>query len=176
MTRKVIPLNNHTHQIPLLQAKLLAPHTLSGLVARPRVSACLDASLQGKLTLVTAPAGFGKTTAVAEWVRQRDLPVAWLSLDSGDNDPVRFWSYLAAALGGLQPRVGAGLEAMLRSSTDPPWETTISLLIDDLAAAVPFDFALVLDDYHVITEPLIHNTFFFFVRYAPERRKDSVRS
>lgn len=168
MDRKVVPLNHFAGQIPLLQTKLLVPHTLSGLVPRQRLNDSLDRALQGKLTLVTAPAGFGKTTVIAEWIRRSSLPVAWLSLASGENDPVRFWNYLAASVNKLQPGMGDGLTALLRSSTNPPWEAAISLLIDDLAG-VPFDFALVLDDYHLLNEPLVHDTLFFLVRYAPQR-------
>lgn len=166
MGRKVIPLNNFAHEIPLLQTKLLVPRMLSGLVDRPRLHTRLDGMLQGRLTLVTAPAGFGKTTAVAQWAGQKGLPVAWLSLDGSDNDPVRFWTYVAAALKGLHKDIGVELAPMLRSSTSPPWEAAISLLIDQLSH-LPSDFALVLDDYHVISEPLVHETLSFLVRYAP---------
>src|SRR5208337_678595 len=100
MDRKVIPLKNLPLQAPLLHTKLLVPHALSGMVDRPRIHARLDEMLQGRLTLVTAPAGFGKTTALAGWVEQKQFPTAWLSLDAGDNDPVRFWTYVAAALRG----------------------------------------------------------------------------
>lgn len=168
MSRKVVPLNNFAYEIPLLQTKLQVPRTLSGLVERPRIHTRLDGMLQGRLTLVTAPAGFGKTTAVAQWARQSDFPVAWLSLDGSDNDPVRFWIYLAAALRGLQKDIGVELAPMLRSSTSPPWEAALSLLIDDLSH-LPYDFALVLDDYHLISEPLVHETLSFLVRYAPEK-------
>ncbi len=168
MDRKVIPLNNLPRQAPLLQTKLLVPHALSGMVDRPRIHARLDEMLQGRLTLVTAPAGFGKTTALAWWVGQKQFPTAWLSLDAGDNDPVRFWTYVAAALRGLQPDIGTDMAPLLHSSTSPPWEAAISLLIDDLSS-LPFEFALILDDYHVIGEPLIHETLSFLLRYAPRR-------
>ncbi|WP_104370741.1 LuxR C-terminal-related transcriptional regulator [Desulfocucumis palustris] len=166
MSRKVVHLNNFVQEIPLLQTKMQVPRTLSGLVERPRIHNRLDEMLQGRLTLVTAPAGFGKTTAVAQWARQKGSPVAWLSLDGSDNDPVRFWIYVAAALGGLKKDIGAEMALMLRSSTNPPWEAAISLLIDDLSH-LPSDFALVLDDYHLISEPLVHETLSFLVRYAP---------
>ena len=167
MNRKVIPLNNTALEIPLLETKIVVPRILSGLVDRPRIHTRLDALLQGKLALVTAPAGFGKTCAVAQWVGQKGFPVAWLSLDVGDNDPVRFWTYVAAALRGVHEDMGARMAPMLRSSTSPPWEAAISLLIDDLSR-LPFDLALVLDDYHVISEPIVHETLSFLVRYAPD--------
>lgn len=166
MGGKAIPLNDFAHEIPLLQTKLLVPRMLSELVERPRIYTRLDGMLQGRLTLVTAPAGFGKTTAVAQWARQKGLPVAWLSLDGSDNDPVQFWIYVAAALRGVRKDLGAEMAPMLRSSASPPWEAAISMLIDDLSR-LPFDFALVLDDYHLISEPLVHETLSFLVRYAP---------
>ncbi|MEG6521915.1 LuxR C-terminal-related transcriptional regulator [Desulfotomaculum sp. 1211_IL3151] len=162
----VIPLNNYAYKIPLLQTKLQIPHTLSGLVDRPRICARLDGMLQSRLTLVTASAGFGKTTAIAQWARQAGFPVAWLSLDSGDNDPVRFWTYVAATLRGIRPDIGVEIESMLCSSTSPPWEAAISLLIDGMSH-LPCDFVLVLDDYHAISESLVHETLSFMVRYAP---------
>lgn len=165
MKQKAIPSNNSTFQIPLLQAKLQMPRALPGLVERSRIHACLDKGLQGKLILLKAPAGFGKTTAMAEWVRQRGLPAAWLSLDRDDNDPVRFWNYTAAALGGLQKDIGVRMMPLLCSSS-APWEAVLSLLIDDLTH-LTCDFALVLDDYHVISEPLVQETVSFLVRYAP---------
>ncbi|AET67050.1 ATP-dependent transcriptional regulator [Desulfosporosinus orientis DSM 765] len=167
MKRKVIPLNNFTLKVPLLQTKLQMPRSLSSLVERPRVYSRLDGMVQNGLTLVTAPAGFGKTSAVAQWAGHKGLPVAWLSLDDGDNDPVRFWTYVTAALSGLKEGIGRETSPILHSSTNPPWETIISLLIDDLSQ-LPFDCALVLDDYHVISEPLVHETLSFLVRYAPQ--------
>jgi len=162
-------------QIPLLQTKLLAPRALSDLVLRPHLDASLDRSCSGKLTLVTAPAGFGKTTAVAEWIRRSGLKHAWLSLDSEENDPVRFWSYLTAAISNLKQDLGGNLKAMLRSSTNLPWEAAISLLIDELGA-ISFDFALVLDDYHLIKEPLVNDTLLFLVRHAPEGMRTIIMS
>ncbi|KLU58996.1 HTH-type transcriptional regulator MalT [Peptococcaceae bacterium CEB3] len=168
MNRKVIPLNGSTLQIPLLQTKLQMPHTLTGMVDRPRIHARLDESLQSRLTLVTAPAGFGKTSAVAQWTRQKGLPMAWLSLDGGDNYPVRFWMYVTAALQGLQKDIGVEISPILKSATSPPWEAALSLLIDYLSC-LSYDFALVLDDYHLISESLVHETLSFLVRYAPQR-------
>lgn len=166
MSGKVVPLNDLSFQIPLLQTKMLVPQAVAGLVPRPRIHARLDEGLQGKLTLVTAPAGFGKTTAIAQWVRERELPAAWLSLDAGDNDPVRFWSYVTAALRRLDSGLGAATAAMIQTSGSPAWETALSLLIDEMEH-LTFDAALVLDDYHGISEPLIHETVSFLVRYAP---------
>ena len=156
-----------TQPVPMHRAKLALPQTLFRLVPRHRLDARLDAAFSGKLTLVIAPAGFGKTTAMAQWLRRSALKYAWLSLDEGDNDPVRFWTYLIGALETLPHDLGDTAHAMLRSSA-PPWEAVISSLIDAMEA-VPFDFALVLDDYHVVDDPLVHETFAFLMRYAPQR-------
>ena len=154
-----------TEHVPLHRAKLTVPQALFSLVPRQRLDAKLDASLAGRLTLVTAPAGFGKTTAVAQWLRRRRARYAWLSLDEGDNDPIRFWTYLIGALETLPHEIGGAARTMLRSPA-PPWEAVISSLIDALDD-VPFDFALVLDDFHVVDDPLVRDTFAFLMRYAP---------
>lgn len=169
MKRKIIPLNNYTLRVPLLQTKLQMPLSLSGLVERPRIYSFLDGMLHNSgLSLVTAPAGYGKTSAVVQWAEQKGFPVAWLSLDDGDNDPLRFWTYVTAALSGIGEGLGKETVPILHSSTNPPWETVISLLIDDLAQ-LPFDCILVIDDYHLISEPLVHETLSFLLRYAPRQ-------
>ncbi len=156
-----------TQHVPLHRAKLALPQSLFGLVPRCRLDDKLDAAFSGKLTLVITPAGFGKTTAVAQWLRRRRLRYAWLSLDEGDNDPIRFWTYVIGALETLPHDIGDAVHTMLHSPT-PPWEAVVSSLIDSLED-VTFDFALVLDDYHVVEDPLIHETFSFLMRYAPHR-------
>ena len=102
-----------------------------------------------KLTLVSAPAGFGKTTLVTEWLSRLEHPVAWLSLDEEDNDPARFLSYLVAALQTVDPDVGQAAQAMLQSSQPPAPESLLASLINDIAATSR-PFLLVLDDYHLI--------------------------
>lgn len=159
-------LSNLGREAPLLRTKLLVPQTLTDLVSRPRIHGYLDRGLHRKLTLITATAGFGKTTAISEWLRRRDLKIAWVSLDPGDNDSFRFWSYVAAALAGLEPGAATELAALRRSAASRPSEASLSRLIDVLAT-ISFDFSLVLDDYHVITEPLVHESLSFFLRYAP---------
>ncbi len=155
-----------TH-VPLHRAKLAMPQSLLSLVQRQHLDAKLDAAFSGKLTLLTAPAGFGKTTAVAQWLLHRRLRYAWLSLDERDNDAVRFWSYVIGALETLPCDIEHAVQTMLWSST-PPWEAIISSLMDSLEE-VPFDFALVLDDYHIVDDPLVHETFSYLMRYAPQR-------
>src|SRR3990170_2752783 len=99
----------------ILQTKLYVPPLRSSLVPRPRLIARLDAGLDGRLTLISAPAGYGKTTLITEWLQTEERRVAWLSLDEGDNDPRRFLAYLFAALRQVQAEMGKAAEAMLQS-------------------------------------------------------------
>lgn len=151
---------------PVLATKLYVPSPRPGIVRRPRLTARLEEGLRRPLTLVSAPAGFGKTTLLSEWSAARTgpaLPLAWLSLDGGDNDPGRFWTYVVSALRTL-PGLG-GLPAELDAGAPP--EVLLAPLINGLdAAAVPF--ALVLDDYHAITAPAVHTAVGFLVEHMPD--------
>ena len=109
---------------PLLTTKLLIPRLRQSLVLRPRLAQTLDAALERPLLLISAPAGFGKTTLAAAWVQQQQLPVAWLALDAADNDPHSFLRYLLAALQAAQPTVGRDLAAALNISNDDFIRTT----------------------------------------------------
>ncbi len=124
-----------------------------------------------KLTLISAPAGFGKTTLLSEWRMMHsgyEYPVAWVSLDEGDNDPARFLSYLIAALQTIEADAGETTLASLRSPQLPPIESVLTALINEIAA-VPDDFALVLDDYHVIeAEPVRGATAFLLDHLPPQ--------
>ena len=136
----------------LLQTKLFIPILRSpNLVPRLRLLEQLNQGLHlsHKLTLISAPAGFGKTTLVSEWVAGYGRPAAWLSLDEGDNDPTRFLTYLVAALQTIAPAVGEGALAMLHSPQSPPPESILTTLLNEITA-VPDPFVLVLDDYHLI--------------------------
>src|SRR5437763_15202537 len=134
---------------PILVTKLYPPPPRPAAVPRPRLLARLDAGLGRKLTIVSAPAGFGKTTLVGEWVAGCDRSTAWLSLDEGDSDPARFLAYLVAALQMIAPTIGAGLLGLLHSPQPPPIEAILTALLNDIAT-LPNPFVLVLDDYHVI--------------------------
>jgi len=136
---------------PLLETKLRIPRLRRSLVARPRLSERLNRAAEAALTLVSAPAGFGKTTLLAEWLAAAppDGPsVAWLSLDRRDNDPVTFWSYVVAALQIAAPGVGVGARSVLESA-QPSTEAVTATLLNDLDA-ITSTVVLVLDDYHVI--------------------------
>src|ERR671926_337852 len=111
---------------PILATKLYIPPPRPNLVLRPRLIERLDAGLHRKLTLISAPAGFGKTTLLSEWVANCERPVVWLSLDQGDADPTRFLLYLAAALQTIAPTIGAGVIGMLESPQLPPTETILT--------------------------------------------------
>jgi LuxR family maltose regulon positive regulatory protein len=141
---------------PILQTKLYIPPIRPELVSRPRLIERLNAGLHRKLTLVSAPAGFGKTTLVSEWVAgcerlEPEVRAAWLSLDKGDNDPTRFLAYLVAALQTIVASIGEGVLGVLHASQPqpPPTESILTALLNEITA-VPDHFVLVLDDYHAI--------------------------
>ena len=167
---------------PLLKTKLYIPPARPELVSRPRLIERLDAGLRRKLTLISAPAGFGKTTLLSEWVHavgaRHDAPlwVAWLSLDEGDNDPVRFLAYFVAALQTIEANIGAGTLGALQSPHLPSMEVVLTALINEFAALPgPSDregrpYILVLDDYHLITAQPIHDGLTFLLDHlAPQR-------
>ena len=133
----------------LLTTKLYIPHTRPELVPRPRLIERLNDGLRCKLTLISAPAGFGKTTLVSEWVAGCERPepkvrVAWLSLDEGDNDPTRFLTYLVAALQTIEANIGKGMLGLLQSPQPPPTEAILTALLNEITT-IPDNFVLVLD-------------------------------
>ena len=152
--------------MPILATKLYVPPRRSRIVLRPRLDERLNEGLQRRLTLVSAPAGFGKSTLVAEWVAECGLPVAWLSLDEGDAEPTRFLAYLVEALRTVRPGVGEGVLAALGSSQPPPVEATLTPLVNELAA-LPTDVVLVLDDYHSVDGGPVDEVMAFFLEHLP---------
>ncbi len=150
--------------IPFLKTKLYIPPARPGLVSRPRLIERLNAGTRSgrKLTLVSAPAGFGKTTLLSGWISQSEIPAGWVSLDEGDNDPVRFLTYLIAALQTIKAGVGETPMAMLHASQPqpPPIESILTALINEIAET-PRDFVLVLDDYHLVEVQPIHDALAF---------------
>jgi LuxR family maltose regulon positive regulatory protein len=159
---------------PLLQTKLYIPTTRadpamrhnSSLVPRPRLLERLNEGLPGKFTLISAPAGFGKTTLVSDWLAHLKLPAAWLSLDEDDNELGRFLQYLIAALQAIQPNVGTEVLALLQSSPLPSSHTLLTLLLNDLTA-IAENSLLVLDDYHTIENQTIDQALTFFLDHLP---------
>lgn len=155
---------------PLLQAKLFAPPLPPQPVTRSRLIAQLDAGLGwgSKLSLVSAPAGFGKTTVIRAWLQELDRPFAWLSLDESDNDLTRFCQYFIAALRTIHPDIGAGLmEAYQAESEPPPITNPLTALLNELMAQPAPPFVLVLDDYHIIENPEIDNLLTFWLTHQP---------
>jgi LuxR family transcriptional regulator, maltose regulon positive regulatory protein len=153
---------------PLLETKLHVPRWRRSLVARPRLSERLSLGAESALTLVSAPAGFGKTTLLAEWLAVTAAggrSVAWLSLDRRDNDPALFWTYLVAALNTGAPAVGAGALALLQPP-EPPNEAGLVALLNDLDA-ISNDVVLVLDDYHVIDARDVQDGMAFLLEHLP---------
>ena len=150
----------------LLTTKLFIPPEPGRLVPREGLHARLDEGGGSPLTLVSAPAGFGKTALVSEWIRARSLPDAWVSLDEGDNDPARFWTYLIEALRTVDEGIGTSALRLLQSPQVPPAETLATIVIND--AAEPGErMILVLDDLHVITSELLHGGLTFLIENLP---------
>lgn len=153
----------------LLTTKLYVPRAHPNLVPRPRLSELLTEGMSCKLLLVSAPAGFGKTTLLSEWRMihlDSEYPLAWVSLEEADNDPTRFVSYLIAALQAIEEDVGEAILARLRSPQPPPIESVLTALVNEIAT-VPKDFALVLDDYHVIANEAVHDMITFLLDHLP---------
>src|SRR5215207_5331153 len=151
----------------LLWTKLVAPAPRAGLVPRAGLQSLLQSSLQAKLCLVGAPAGSGKTTLLAQWrAAAGGGRVAWVSLEEGDNDPTRFWVYVVEALRTVEPGLGtAALQALHRTSLDHE-RVVLPSLLNDLSEAAS-SLVLVLDDYHLITNPACHQTLSFFLDHLP---------
>lgn len=153
---------------PLLATRMLMPRTPTRIVTRTHVGARLQRGLDRPLTLLTAPPGFGKTTSLAAWVRQVETPVAWVSLDESDNEPGQFWVYVLSALEQASPGVVGDALAMLRSMQAPPLPIVLRALMNALVVS-PRDIVLVLDDYHRITAPIIHETLASLLEHPAER-------
>jgi LuxR family transcriptional regulator, maltose regulon positive regulatory protein len=162
--------------LPLLLSKLSPPRLHAFLLDRSRLFTLLDAGRECHLTLLSAPAGFGKTTLVCQWMTARRAsldfpPVAWVSLEASDNDPVRFWRYLIAACQTFQVDLAQVHSALTSTTPQPPFlpaslETVLTSLLNALARC-PSGGILVLEDYHVITEHSIHETISFFLDHLP---------
>src|SRR5512139_1404180 len=151
----------------LLKTKLFAPPRRSSQVSRVSLLDKLNNALQMRVPfLVSAPAGFGKTTLVSDWMRLSGLAFAWLALDDGDNDLVRFWRYVDAALQAIDPRIGESLRPALYSTQAPVIDQIITGLVNDILS-VEKDFIFVLEDYHVIEQPKIHESLNFLLDHLP---------
>lgn len=152
--------------MPILATKLYIPPPRTRSVPRPRLIEQLNASLDRKLTLVSASVGFGKTTLVSEWVAGCGRTVAWLSLDEEDNDLTRFLTYLVAALQTIAKEVGGGVVSALTSTQPPSTQSLLTGLLNEIAA-LPHKIVLVLDDYHVIDSKPIDDALTFLLEHLP---------
>ncbi len=159
---------NGSMPAPVLATKLFIPPPRTKIVLRPRLIEQLNEGLNPgrKLTLISASAGFGKTTLVSEWVAVCERPVAWLSLDEGDNDPISFLAYLVAALQTIAANIGAGALRMLQSPQPPPIESILTALLNEITT-IPDNFIFVLDDYHIIDSKPVDDALTFLVEHLP---------
>jgi len=153
---------------PLLLTKLYIPPLRPKVVFRPRLIERLNEGLSAsrRLTLISAPAGFGKTTLVSEWIAGCGLPVAWLSLDEGDNTPASFLAYLVAALQTIAANIGKGVLVVLQSPQPPPIESILTVLLNEITT-IPNNFVIVLDDYHVIDSKPVDHVLTFLLEHLP---------
>jgi LuxR family maltose regulon positive regulatory protein len=161
---------NQSMPTPILATKLYIPAPRSKIVFRPRLIERLNEGLSAsrKLTLISAPAGFGKTTLISEWIAGCQRPVAWLSLDEGDNDPARFLAYFISALQTIAANIGKGVMALLQSPQPPPTESILTTLLNEITA-IPHNFILVLDDYHVIDSKPVDQALTFLLKHLPSQ-------
>ncbi|HEX2808761.1 MAG TPA: hypothetical protein VHN80_21570, partial [Kineosporiaceae bacterium] len=153
---------------PLVKTKLFVPRLRRSVVARPRLSERLGRGAETRLTLISAPAGFGKTTLLAEWLAATaadDRSVAWVSLEESDSQAGSFWTYVIAALQTVVPDVGAGVLPLLQSA-QPPIETVLATVLNELGT-VPDEIHLVLDDYHLVDGPDIQAGMVFLLEHLP---------
>jgi LuxR family maltose regulon positive regulatory protein len=153
-------------QDTLLLTKLHIPPIRPELVSRPRLFERLETGLHGKLTLISAMAGFGKTTLLSEWATRLRGRAAWLSLDEADNDPARFWTYLNAALQTVQADLGQDALRLLEGPQQPATQVVLTELLNQVSA-LPKQVVVVLDDYQLISDPVIHQGLGFMLEHLP---------
>jgi LuxR family maltose regulon positive regulatory protein len=150
----------------ILATKLYRPRLRPNVVSRPRLIERLNEGLDGKLTLISAPAGCGKTTLVSQWLAAGSRPAAWLELSEGESDLARFLAYLVAAVQTVAPAIGAGVLTLLQSGQPPPPESIVTALLNDLTT-IQDQFVLVLDDYHVIDAKPVDQALTYLVDHLP---------
>jgi LuxR family maltose regulon positive regulatory protein len=151
---------------PILATKLYIPPPRSKIVLRPRLIERLNEglSLGHKLALISAAAGFGKTTLTSEWIASCGRPIAWLSLDEGDNDLTRFLTYFVAALQTIVAEIGAGVLGVLQSPQPPSIESILTTLLNEITT-IPDNCIFVLDDYHIVDSKPVDNALAFLLEH-----------
>ncbi len=164
-----LPESTPVTESPLLYTKLRIPGSTPTLLSRPRLIDQLHLQPNGHLTLLSAPAGFGKTTLVIDWIRRQSTPVAWLTLDEQDNDPILFWRYFIVALQAVDGRFGQRAQAALAAFTRISLETAVTFLINDIVSytAPETILTLVLDDFHWIRSGAVHQSLNYLLQHQP---------
>lgn len=150
----------------IIPTKLLQPPLRAGVVTRERLNEKLTSSLSKRLTLISAPAGFGKTTLTLSWLKQLNKPVSWISLDTQDSNPARFFTYLAAAISQTNPELRDYFAEKMNSQTSGPVKNMAELLLHEVSVLSPFT-VIVLDDYHCIADPKIHEAMCYLLQNLP---------
>ena len=150
----------------LLRTKFFVPPIRTSHITRSRLSNLIDGGLDRALILVSAPAGYGKTTLVSSWLHRTNIPSVWLSLDDGDNDPIRFLQYLLAALQPIAPAIEGDLLDMLQGIHPAQFEAFMNILVNELASNSN-PFILVLDDLHVIHSQVVLELLNFLLEHIP---------
>jgi len=150
----------------LLQTKLNIPFVPPGWISRPRLLDLLDGGLDHKLTLLSAPAGYGKSTLLADWIHSRDLHAAWLSIDSGEDDYPRFLAYLLAALNKITDLIDDSALRVYSAAQPGLQQASLTVLINQITR-IPGEFVVVLDDYHIIQEKTIHQAIDYLLQHLP---------
>ena len=152
----------------LLKTKLYVPPPQSTWTSRSRLVKRMDEGFGRKLTLLSAPAGFGKTTLLVDWIHQKKIPGAWFSVDKADNDPMNFLTYVILGLQTLEAGTGKAALTMLQSPQPPPIESILTNLIND-TIRITTDMAIVLDDYHSVDAKQIHDMIAFLLENLPKQ-------
>jgi len=155
-------------QFPLLETKLYIPTPPQALVQRLRLIERLNEGMKGKLVLISAPAGFGKTTLLSDWIQQSKMPVAWFSVDKGNNDPVHFLNYIIAGLQTVDSSIGKAARNLMKSLQLLPIQSILINIINDVVS-IKEDFILVLDDYHLVDTQQVHNLITFLLDQLPQQ-------
>jgi len=150
----------------VIATKVYQPHIKQKIVRRRRLIETLDRGFDGSVILVSAPAGFGKTTVISSWIEECRQATAWLSIDNGENDPAVFLIYLVAALQTIDDRIGETLSATLQASDSLNVRNVLARIINDLSA-VEDDVLLVIDDYHLITSTEVHDILMLLIDHMP---------
>ena len=159
---------NDSMAIPVLATKLYIPPPPSKIVARPRLIDQLNngLSMRRNVTLISAPAGFGKTTLITEWIASSGRPAAWLSLDEKDNEPSRFLLYVISALQTISPNMGTGILDALQAPQTPSSESILTALLNEIAT-IQHEFIFILDDYHLVDAKSVDDMITFLIDHLP---------